>query len=256
MLVVRTLLRLAAIALLLAAGLLLLWPAPAAHACLPGWRIEDVPLSQVSPDQQRWAVAVGPDYLRVWWPDKLPKDAVVFEGTPVSTSRDPKSPGWQADGPQEWTFRVERVLQGDVPREVVVAGAEPGNSCYHLGPAYQLGVRQWVVAIRWDMDPRRGTLRGQKGRFAEVLPDHATGGAPRTISVVAPPASPPQRPVPQRPAALGGAALGTWLTLAFLAEIVILGLAALAGAVYLRARELDMEERQLALREREADRRS
>jgi hypothetical protein len=46
------------------------------------------------------------------------------------------------------------------------------------------------------------------------------------------------------------------LTLAFLAEIAILGLATCAGAVYLRARELDLKERELVLREREAEARS
>jgi hypothetical protein len=110
-----------------------------------------------------------------------------------------------------------------------------------------------VVTILWDQDPRPGTLRGQNGRY-EVLPGHGTGGALRTISVA--PASPLRWLLPQWPAAQGGAGLGTWLTLAFLAGIAILGLATLAGAVYLRARELDLAERTMALQEREAGHRS
>jgi hypothetical protein len=119
--------------------------------------------------------------------------------------------------------------------EVVVAGAASAP-CAFLFATYQTGISTRVTAWR---DPDTGYLRGVSGRWAPPRPDPL-----------------PAHSLPPWPTAPSGAALATWLTLAFLAEIAILGLAALAGAVYLRARELDLEERQLALREREADRRS
>jgi hypothetical protein len=61
-------------------------------------------------------------------------------------------------------------------------------------------------------------------------------------------------PTPAAPARGGSA--GLRIVLAFLAEIAEQGDALLGSGIYVRARELDLEERRLALREREADRQS
>jgi hypothetical protein len=95
--------------------------------------------------------------------------------------------------------------------------------------------------VAWP-DEATGELHGQNGRFAELLgplPDPAPGGAPRSISVA---------PGFQWVANPSGAAFGTWVVLVFLAEMAVLGLAARAGFVCLRARELDPAERELASR--------
>jgi hypothetical protein len=89
---VRPLLRRCAVALLLAAGLLQPWAAPAAQACTIGIRQEFVPLSKATVDDFRWASAANRDYLTVNVPDPLPEGAVAFEGTAVSTTLCAASP--------------------------------------------------------------------------------------------------------------------------------------------------------------------
>jgi hypothetical protein len=155
----------------------------------------------------------------------------------VATGALPPDAGQFLANSPTWTFRVDRVLWGDLPREVVVVGAYPGAPSGHLSPVYKTGISTRVAAMR---DPDTGHLRGMIGRWTPPRPEPLPA---RSLSL------------PRWTATPGGAALATWLTLAFLAEIAILGLATLAGAVYLRARELDLEERALALREREAARR-
>ena len=55
-------------------------------------------------------------------------------------------------------------------------------------------------------------------------------------------------------AAAGRGSGGVRIALAFLAEITVLGVALLGAGAYVRARELDLEERELAFRERAARR--
>jgi hypothetical protein len=232
--VVRTLLRPVAVALLLAAGLLQPWAAPAAHACsMVASPTAKIPVSQATEEDRRWAINTGPDWVEVIQPRELEPDAVLFDGTAVATGALPPDADGYLAGAPTWTFRVERVLWGDLPREVVVVGGGPDGPCG--GFATRLtGTSTRVAAMR---DPDTGHLFGMIGRWAP----------PRRGAL-------PALALPRWPAAPGGAALGTWLTPAFLAEIAILGLAALAGVVSLRSRELDLEERELALRERETRR--
>ena len=82
------------------------------------------------------------------------------------------------------------------------------------------------------------------------------GPAPTAVS--APPPTPttvPARTEPHpapSPAVAGHGSDGVRITLAFLAEIGVLGVALAGAGAYVRARELDVEERALALRTRGA----
>jgi hypothetical protein len=234
---VRPLLRRCTVALLLAAGLLQPWAAPAAQACtVVASPTAKIPTHLATDEDRRWIITTGPDWLEVVLPCELKADSVQFEGIAVATGIAPPEAGPYTQGAPTWTFRVERVLWGIVPPEVVVAGAQPGAPCGFLRGNYKTGISTRVTAWR---DPDTGYLLGAAGRFAPPRPDPLTPYA-----------------LPKWPAGPSGAGLGTWLTLVFLAEIAVLGLATCAGAVYLRARELDLEERELALRERETEARS
>jgi len=221
--IVRAALRPVAVAPLLAAGGLLLGPAPAAHACSPiPSPTAEIPIQQATEEDRRWVIATGPDFLEVVLPRPLPPGSVLFDGTAVATRYSPRA------GAPTWTFRVERVLWGDLPREVVVVGDHPDGGCSLRVPSYQVGVSRRMAAV---VEPTTGDLRPLLGRYEAPRLD------PR-----------PAHSLLGWPAASGGAALATWLTLAFLAEVADHGLAMLAGAVYLRARELDLEEREAARR--------
>jgi hypothetical protein len=120
---VRPLLRRSAVVLLLAAGLLQPWSAPAAHAC-----------------------SCVPSGMRPADPGE-----VVFEGT-VTDRHDPYASGpvISSGRPVIWTFAVEYVLAGAVPGRVEVASAAAGPSC---GAVFAVGHRFRVVAVpaaRWS----------------------------------------------------------------------------------------------------------
>jgi hypothetical protein len=104
---VRTLLRPVAVALLLAAGGLLVWPAPAAPACQPG------PPPPPAP---------------------LPADAVVFEGTLLGDAQVvPGVRGTTTEGVVlARTFAVGRVLHGSVGLRAVIVDPHAGATCFGL----------------------------------------------------------------------------------------------------------------------------
>jgi hypothetical protein len=61
MLIARAVLRPVAVALLLAAGLLLLWPAPAARACsVVASPTEKIPVREATDEDRRWVINTGP----------------------------------------------------------------------------------------------------------------------------------------------------------------------------------------------------
>jgi hypothetical protein len=149
--------------------------APTARACTIGIRQEFVPLSKATVDDFRWASAANRDYLTVNVPDPFPEGAVAFERTAVATTLPPTLEAqYSMRVAPPWTFRVHRVLRGDLPREVVVVGGvgDGGGDCSFLTPTYRTGARQRVVA---RPDPATGHLRGFTGYYAELLPDRATG---------------------------------------------------------------------------------
>ena len=133
---VRTLLRPVAVALLLAAGGLLLWPAPPAHACLPG--------TEIMP---------------------LPADAVVFEGTLLVEGTRLENghvlPFTIFDGGTwAYTVKVGRVLHGSVGPRAVVVDPSGGSSCPKV--RYEGVGSQRVIA---RPDPITGTLRPLLGNY-------------------------------------------------------------------------------------------
>jgi hypothetical protein len=167
---------LAGVVLVLAGlGGLLVGPVPLAHACVPGgsvvdrrisWLTERVPVSQATEADRRWASPIlsGPDYLEVIQPRSFPPGGVMFEGTVTEVGASPPdATGWSRT---MWThFRVEQVLRGDLPPEVVIVN--PGLPCTRGHVTYELGVRQQVVAAP---HPVTGELHGLGGRYEDPPP--------------------------------------------------------------------------------------
>lgn len=214
-----------ALALLVAGGLLLGEPGPAARACTFPVPIERIPASRATERDRQRAIAAGPDYVDVVRLAPLPVDAVAFEGTASAFEVVP-DPGDPAGGRRRarWTFTVERVVRGRVGPEAVIVDPAAGSPCG--GAHYASGTRQRVVARR---DSATGELRPLLGAF------DVPWGQPAEPPAVVPPrgdASP--------------ARLAASVTLAFLAVIGALGIALIAAGTFLQAKALELQAREPA----------
>jgi hypothetical protein len=161
--------------------------------------------------------------------------AASFQGVVAARVGGPVPPG-EAPPPagSVWVFVVDRVLGGALGSRVVEVAspaALPTLSAdgQHRIAAFLVGERYWVRAIR----------RGE----ADPL-WWATCAAP------APPAAPERPRAEARAAGRGRESPVFRIASAYLQLVVVLGLGLTGAATYLRARKLDLEERELALRER------